>query len=387
LTSLQQVIPELQTILLDEVRSTGVRVVTMDPQTDPRWEDFVLTHPEGSIYHHPDWLQVLQKEYRQKPMHLACEDSAGRLLAVLPMLYTRGIPLGSRSPLAGLRLASLPRTPVAGVLSKDPQATAAILRAAVECIQQKPGPRLQLKTQGTNLDGLMEGLTATPWRLSYVLHLPAQGPFRVADSHDRASIKWAVNKATRLGVSVRPAESDADLRAWYALYLDTMRRNVVLPRPFRFFVALSELLRPHGRMQLLLAERREGEHTTIIGGSVFLMFGRTVSYVFNGSSVEGLQFRPNDVIQWHAINEACKNGFEIFDFGEVPDGNSDLAKFKSKWGAEPTRLYRYYYPAPPTRESSTGESKSRPRQLAENLWRRLPLGATEWVGDRTYSCL
>jgi Acetyltransferase (GNAT) domain len=387
MSSVEDVTPVTHSRLLADDRALGIRVVQVDPQTDPRWGAFVLAHPDGSIYHHPDWLQVLQREHRQQRMHFACENKDGDLLAVLPLLYTRGIPLNSRSTLAGRRLASLPRTPIASVLSKDPRATAAILRTAVGLIQQKPGRRLQLKTSGTELEGLVEGLTAMPWRESYVLQLPSEGPFRIADSHDRNSIKWAVNKATRLGVSVRPAETDADLRQWYALYLDTMRRNVVLPRPYRFFAALSEILRPQGRMQLLLAERREGQQTTIIGGSLFLMFGRTISYVFNGSSVEGLPYRPNDIIQWNAINEACKNGFKTFDFGEVPDGNADLAKFKKKWGAEPTRLHRYYYPAPPAPQSSAGESKSRATKLAENVWRRLPLRVTEWLGDRIYSYL
>jgi hypothetical protein len=120
------------------------------------------------------------------------------------MLYTRGLPLSSRSLLAGRRLASLPRTPVAGVLSKDPRATAAISRAAAQVIERIPAFAFSLKAPQPDLDGLMEVLTAAPWRMSYVLQLPTEGHYRVPDSHSRNSIKWAINKATRLGVTVRP---------------------------------------------------------------------------------------------------------------------------------------------------------------------------------------
>jgi len=35
------------------------------------------------------------------------------------------------------------------------------------------------------------------------------------------------------GVTVREATSELDLRAFYALYLRTMRRRSTLPRPYR----------------------------------------------------------------------------------------------------------------------------------------------------------
>jgi lipid II:glycine glycyltransferase (peptidoglycan interpeptide bridge formation enzyme) len=263
------------------------------------------------------------------------------------------------------------------------------MRAAIRKIASEPGIRLQIKTQDPNLDGLAEGLTASPWRFSYQLRLPAPstGPFRVKDSHHRNSIKWAINKATRLGVRVRAGETESDLHTWYSLYLDTMRRNMVPARPYRFFAAMWELLQTRGMMQLLLAEKHEAGQATIIGGSIFLKYGKTVSYVFNGASSRDFSLRPNDMIQWEAINQACSQGFEIFDFGEVPEGNTALAKFKSKWGAEPTRLYRYYSPAPQPLGTAKVEAETTAHKLAKFAWNRLPLGLTAWLGDRAYSYL
>jgi CelD/BcsL family acetyltransferase involved in cellulose biosynthesis len=373
--------------LLNEASSPPLLVIETDPQTDPRWEAFVESHPDSSIYHHPAWLAVLQREYKQPGAYFACEDSNGKLLAILPMLYTRGLPLGLGGPLSGRRLASLPRTPIAGPLFKDENAGAALIQAAVQKVANDPGIRIQIKTQGPSLDGMAEGLTASPWRSSYVLRLPSDGPFRIKDSHDRNSIKWAVNKATRLGVRVRAAESEADLRAWYSLYLEAMRRNMVPARPYRFFAAMWELLQTRGMMQLLVAEKHEAGQTTMIGGSVFLKYGGTMSYVFNGASSKDFSLRPNDMIQWEAINQACKQGFEFFDFGEVPEGNAALAKFKTKWGAEPTRLYRYYFPASLPRAAAKTDSESAVHNLAKAVWSRLPLELTAWLSDRAYTCL
>ena len=366
-----------------------LRVIETDPQTDPRWTAFVFSHPEGSVYHHPAWLKVLWKEYRQEGFYLACESDAGQLLAVMPMMYTRGLPFNIGGPIAGQRLSSLPRTPLAGPLSTDNRATIAILKAALQQVWQHPGLQLQLKTQGPELDGLVEGIFCFPWRNSYVLKLPvsSQVPFRINEKQERARIKWAVNKAAKHGVVVREAETESELRNWYGLYLETMRRNAVPPRPYRFFLALWEILKPQRMMQLLIAEHLKGAKKRVIAGSIFLMFGHSVSYAFNGSSRRDLSLRPNDAIQWRAINDACRNHYQWFDFGEAPEERHDLARFKSKWGAEPVRMYRYYSLPPNESEEFGDYSRGHAASLAESVWRRLPVKATEWIGNQIYSYL
>lgn len=369
--------------------ASNMRVIETDPQTDPRWAALVLSHPSGSVYHHPAWLKVLSREYQQASLYLACESESGQLLAVMPMLYTRGLPFNIGGPLTGRRLSSLPRTPLAGPLSNDRRATVAILEAALQQVRGQPPMRLQVKTEGPELDGLVDGIFCSPWRNSYLLKLPLspQVPFRINESPERASIKRAVNKAAKHGVVVREAETESELREWYRLYLETMRRNAVPPRPYRFFLALWEILKPQGMMQLLLAEHHKGAKKRIIAGSVFLMFGHTVSYAFNGSNCGDLPLRPNDAVQWRAINDACRSNYRHFDFGEVPEEHHDLARYKSKWGAKPSRMYRYYSLAPGESKPLAESSGRHTASLAETVWRRLPSRATEWMGDRIYSYL
>jgi CelD/BcsL family acetyltransferase involved in cellulose biosynthesis len=365
------------------------RVIETDPGRDPRWEPFLLEHPEASIYHHPAWFEALEREYGQKGVYFACENADHELLAIFPLMYTRGFPFNLGGSLIGCRLSSLPRTPVAGPVSVDSRATAVLLHEAIQRVSRENGTRLQIKAQGRELENMAAGLICTPWRSSYVLHLPgaSTGPFRIANSEARASVKRAVNKATRSGVCTRPADTNTDLQEWYRLYLETMRRNAIPPRPYRFFHALWELMRPKGMMQLLLAEEHTRKQPRIVAGSIFLMFGKTVSYAFNGSRFQDLSLRPNDLIHWQAINDACANGFHFFDFGEVPEGNTDLAKFKMKWGAEPRRLYRYYYPEDGDGKGTSIESGSRWHSMAEAVWGRLPLALTAWLGERLYSYL
>jgi CelD/BcsL family acetyltransferase involved in cellulose biosynthesis len=380
-------IPGFSTALLAGKTVPQIRVVETDPAADPRWERFVARHPQGSIYHHPRWLQTLQIEYPSKPFHLACEDSDGRLLAILPMFHTRGLPVGSRH-VTGRRLSSLPRTPLAGPLSIEAQATSAIIQAAMDLANSEPATQVQLKTQSAEFDGMARGLACVPWRLSYILDLSGDPDRpRCSTSAQRHRVKNAVNKAAKAGLSVRVADSENELRAWYQLYLDTMRRNIVPPRPYRFFAALWNLLRPAGLMQLLLAERQELGRPRMVAGSVLLASARTASYVFTGSKREDLVLHPNDLIQWYAIHDAAKKGLHWYDFGEVSEDHQQLTLFKSKWGAEPVQMYRYYYPAPHVAAAPSHPGGGPLKQLARAGWRRLPLPATARLGDWIYSYL
>jgi CelD/BcsL family acetyltransferase involved in cellulose biosynthesis len=369
--------------------AVDLRVVDIDPTHDARWDEFVTAHADGLVFHHSAWLRTLESEYDHGSVALAAEDAQGRLHGVLPLAYTRGLPFRLGGPAAGRRLASLPRTPVAGPLGTSRAGLVAVVGSAVERVRAEPGLRLQIKTPSRELDGV-EQLVGKPWRLNYLLELPPDpSDLRFGNARNHGRIRWAVNKATRSGLHVRPAESEEELRAWYRLYLDVNRTRLQPPRSYRLFEAAWRLLRPLGLMRLLLAEQRTGATSRIVAGSMLFMLGGTVFYAFNGRLREALSLRPNDVIQWHAIHQACAEGFRRYDFGEVAEANVDLAKFKSKWGTEAHRLHRYYYPAPPEGGAGYGslESENLLRRAAKPIWHVVPFRLTEMLGDRVYRYL
>jgi hypothetical protein len=368
--------------------ATGrLHVAELDPGGDPRWASLVAGHPQGLIYHHPAWLATLGREYGRRPLVLGCEDDGGRLHGVLPLLSTRGLPFRRGGHLVGRRLSSLPRTPAAGPLAVSDEAREALITAAVARVRAQPGIQLQLKLTSPALDGMMDGLVGIRWRLSYELTLTEDpDELRFGDGRTHRRNTWAVNKARRLGVRVRPAETEAELRAWYRLYLETMRGLAVPARSYRFFQAAWDVLRPLGFMRLLLAEQPADGGTRLLAGSVFLMFGQTVHYAFTGWHRADHSLRANDLIHWQAIQDACRQGFRRYDFGEVAGNQQSLAAFKSKWGSSATQLYRYHFPSPGPAESA-GSDNGRLHGLAMATWRRLPLRATAIVGDRIYQYL
>lgn len=361
-----------------ELNGGPLRVVDLDAATDRRWAAFVTAHPDGLAYHHPAWAQVIEDAYGCAPAHLGCENDSGDLVGVLPLFSHTGL-------VSGRRLVSIPHTPVAGPLAMSPAAAAALIQAAVARVGAPLERSLLLKSASPDLDLDSGVLTRIEWDPTYVVDLPTplEEP-RFASSRHRERILRAVRKARKNGVRAREAETLSDLRAWYDLYLDTMRRLAVPPRPFRFFAVAWERLRPLGLMTILLAELPTAGGTELLGGCVYFSCALTTLFAYTGYRQDTVDLRPNDLIQWTAIHAAWERGHRRFDFGEVEPGNEGLIRFKMKWGAEPRPLYRYSYPASRDVVANLASSGGRMRAVGQSAWRLLPLALTEHLGGWLY---
>lgn len=353
-----------------------VRLVELNAD-DARWRTFVEAHPDALVYHHPAWIETLHVAYGYEPLVLGSEQDGGELTGVLPLMRKRGLATGKR-------LSSLPHTPVAGLLASDPGSATALTEEAEARARAERGMGLELKSAAP-LDAAGGALDGGAWSTSYSLALPdTVDELRFGNSRNHGRIKWAVNKASRSGVSVREAESEEELVRWHRLYLETMRWHVVPPRPYAFFRAAWQILRPAGLMRLLLAERAGGDGARIIAGSMLFTAAATVLYAYNGRAASELASRPNDVLQWHAIHDAVAAGARRYDFGEVEEDQQGLTEFKKKWGAEPVTLYRYTLKDGKRARAHASGSGGQARRLAGWVWRRLPLPLTERLGAVAY---
>ena len=349
---------------------TPLRVIDIDPQTDRRWESLVTKIPT-SLIHHPAWLAVLEEAYGYRPAHLACEDMNGQIVGVLPLFERRGW----RS---GRSFTSLFACP----LSYQNEASMALMQAAVKRAQAQRGVPLRLKAMSNAFDGRLDGMVGVPVYETFLLPLPERADLLRLDS----SLKRAIKKATKEGVQVRQAENENELKAWYGLYLQTMHRLLVFPKPYRFFEVAWKRLRHRGMLRLLLAEHIEAGKRRLIAGFLLLQWGQTVSYISAGWRHEDQALRPNDILHWQAIQDACAGGFNCYDFGDVPLGNLGLARYKSKWGAQANLVYDYSYPAARAETGSEHTQSERPgRRLSTLVKQRLPGSAMGLLSNWFYA--
>ena len=106
-------------------REKGMRVFQIDPLQDPRWKDFIESHPDASLFHRVEWLKALKASYGYTPIALT--------------LTAPGSPLGNgiafceiRSWLTGNRLVSVPFSDHCEPLVGDSEEMKGLLAGMVE---------------------------------------------------------------------------------------------------------------------------------------------------------------------------------------------------------------------------------------------------------------
>ncbi len=161
--------------------------------------------------------------------------------------------------------------------------------------------------------------------------------------------RYNLRLAERRGVSIRRGSGD-DLRAFYALYRETSRRDGFLIRPFAYYQDVWSLFLAAGRAHLLVAELGAEP----IAGLMLFVFGHTAWYMYGASADTHRDLMPSHLLQWEAMRLARQLGCTCYDMWGAPDrfDESDrmwgVYRFKIGFGGETVRgLGAYdFTPAP-----------------------------------------
>ena len=340
------------------------------------------SHPDAGPYHLGGWAQVLRAAYGDRPSYLGLFDG-DRLVGGLPLMRTRGL-------VTGVRLRSLPVVPPAGPLAPDDDGRRDLLEAACRAADDAGAKIWTLHARGDGYESLVPALQPRPKHPTWVLDLPDDVDEMRRGWKKSSNNLWrGIRKADRSGVTVREGRSEPDLRTFYELYLRTMRRRCVLPRPFRQLQEDRRLLGSDGHFRLFLAEH-EGD---VVAGGVYHALGRAVDLLYNGSDDDRLDVRPNHALYWHVIEWAAAEGHRELDFGHARVGSS-LARFKAQWSAREVPEYRYDY-VPGAERAAAAAAPSGGRALEgrggsgpmERVWPHLPLPATRAAAALAYRFL
>lgn len=288
-------------------------LMTLD---DPRWFSFVAQRAQATPFHQPAWADLLGAVYGYRRFAIAVCDGTN-LVGGAPFVEVRHL---SRRR----RWISLPFTDECAPLASDSVAMPELCGALALAQPRLGAPGLQVR-------GALEGFR---WRtaadsVTHELKLERDVE-QVRAGFSRSQVIRNIARAEREGVVVRRAVNAHDLDAFYGLHTRTRRRQGVPVQPRRFFALLWTRLVESGLAFMLLADigRREA-----VAGALFLSSGGTTIYKFGASDLDSRQFRPNHLILWTAIQEACARGDYRFDFGRSDLHDRGLRAFKSSWGA------------------------------------------------------
>jgi Acetyltransferase (GNAT) domain len=336
----------------------------LGPSDEARWTEYLAGHPDATLYHTLPWREVIARVFGHRPQYLLAERG-GRVVGLLPLFLVR-------FPGLGAKLISLPYDiGSGGPLASDPEAAAALARAAVSLARERRVNYLELRLGGpaAALEGL--GLVRSePVVISDMDLTEGEKVWSRVSTDNRQSIR----KARKRGVVIREASSLADCDAFYEVYLRAFRAFGTPPYGPTYFPTVWEQLASIRGVRLLLAEV-EGR---TVGGLVLYCLGRNFVSKFAACLADAVPLRAYAALYGAAIDLALAEGATRLSWGTSATQQEGLIDFKRRWGASgrPAALYAHAVRrAPPSLARYYDDTG-----LERRVWRRLPLRFTAVAG-------
>ncbi len=323
----------------------------LDPLVDERWQRFVERSANGSIFHHAEWLRLLNAQYGYPMLARCIVDGDGEIAAGLPFARIK-------SRLTGTRLVAVPFSDICAPVLSDPSDTGALARLleTVRAAYEHDGVAVEIRAalEGIGHDGG-----------GFYQHELALDPgLDTIRGNFTKMVSRGVLRAERDGVEVVSATDEAALRDFYRLHLHTRRRQGVPTQPKRFIERFARLF--DRQLGFVLIARFEDKP---IAAAVFLTFNGVLTYKYGASDGAYLKRRPNNAIFMEAIRWGCEHDQHTLDMGRTDLENEGLRAFKRGWGAREHRLT--YTHLSPQAESSARSGV--PRALGTIISRTPPL--------------
>jgi len=349
-----------------------MQVKTVDPSKDKRWDEFVKSHPEGTVFHLSAWARVLQKTYGYIPYYFILEDSDEKIKAGCPFFLIK-------SWLAGNRLVCLPFTDNCFPLVTSHGNIERLFCTTMEKAKEEKVDHIEVRGGYPNVFLQSLHFENHSYYKSFRLDL-SRGTNSLWRGFEK-TIRKRIRGAERANLEIEKSETEKDMRSFYLLNLATRKKHGIPPQPYDFFANIWQELVSNGLGFVLIAKY----NSIPIAASVFFIYKDTIYYKFNASDRNYLQYHPNHLLQWQAIQYSCQNGYKYLDSGRAAPDNPGLISFKRRWGMEEINLPYYYWPT--VKGVTCTEQKSLKYRMITSVLRRAPIGVSRMAGKLLYKHL
>ena len=332
-------------------------LLVSDDVPEAEWDAFVDTCPDSTGYHLWRWRRVFERTFGHRTVYLAAK-SDGRIVAVLPAVIMR-------SWIFGRFMVSLPFVNYGGVLSTSDAAARALIDRAAIVADEERATHIELRHSVRHFEDLPARQHKVAMRMPLAPN--AAQAWEQLDRKVRNQIKKAQKSDLTAHTGGRELVDD-----FYAVFAQNMRDLGTPVHPRRFFQEVFELFPSEARVFVV----RHGN--TAVAAAIGYRHRDTLEIPWASSLRSHRAFCPNNLLYWHAIEQATADGCRTFDFGRsTPDEGT--FHFKRQWGAEPSPLYWEYRMF--SGERPPDQSPKNPKfKAAIAVWKRLPLPLATWLG-------
>jgi len=332
-----------------------------------RWDNYVCSKHDASPYHLYAWRQAIEDAYGQKGYYLIAEDINGAICGILPVIHIK-------PPLVSAQLCSLPYCDRGEALADSADITDMLVSKALEVMDQTGADRYDYRStvdEEAALDPEQDTVGVPKVRM--LLDLPESSDALL--SSFKAKLRSQIRKAEKNGLTFEIGNDDSMVSDFYHVFTNNMRDLGSPTHSRKWF----ECIRRYYADRCIISIIRHEE--TAIGAGLVLFTDNTAAIPWASTLRSYNRLAPNMLLYWSLLARATDAGCDYFDFGRSTLGEGTY-RFKKQWGARPVRLIWQSLPADnKISDSNSTTKKGSMRQVAETIWRKLPLPVTVFLGS------
>lgn len=311
----------------------------------------------GSFYHLWQWRQINRESLGHLTINLAARRD-GAIVGLLPLVHVE-------HKVFGRILCSMPFVNFGGLCAVDEEIGVALVHTAMSAATERHDDYLELRcSQAIGLQ-----LPVTTHKISMTIPLTADidalwGQF--THSHRKN-----IRRAYKNDLSVTSGSLD-QLPAFYDVMEEAWRSHGTPLYSRDYFENVLRTLGDRARVFICLHRGHP------VAAALTGCFNGAVEGLWAGGRPEARSLNANYVLYWEMIRDACARGHRTFHLGRST-AQSGSEEFKSRWNAQATQLYWYYFR--PSGGPMPRLNVTNPKyQLAIRAWRHMPLWCTRRIG-------
>jgi lipid II:glycine glycyltransferase (peptidoglycan interpeptide bridge formation enzyme) len=303
-----------------------VTIYTLNPLRDPRWPEFLQSHPAASVFHTPSWLEALRRTYGYEPTVFTTASSGEELKNGIVFCRVKDW-------LRGCRMVSVPFSDHCQPLV-DSEENLKLLFEALRQDQEREGwkyielrPLAPWKTDQGNQSPFAAGE-------EFFLHTLDLRPSLDTIFHNfhKSCVQRKIHRAERENLYYEAGRSESLLAKFYHLLLLTRRRHQLPPQPLAWFRNLADCLGDRLAIRLV---SKDGQP---IASILTMSFKNSLVYKYGCSDARFHNLGGMPLLFWKAIQEGKVAGAQDFDLGRSEVDNPGLVSFKEHLGAVGSQL-------------------------------------------------
>jgi predicted N-acyltransferase len=335
-----------------------------------RWDDFVLSHEMGTLYHTSLWRQLIEKVFGYRGLFLVLEDNKGSIRGGLPIFFLK-------NKMTTNRLSCVPCAQFCNPLVGSQEDYDQVCYYIIDLIRRENMRYIELKThESFKLNSTKFGTELFAYSTYRLDTSKTAG--EIFRSFHKDCVQRPIKKAGKNGLELLHGASLADVEQFYRLYLAMRKTHGLLPLPAEFFSQMVKTMAGKDCLDILFAKHQN----TIVSSVLLLKYKDTVTYEYGATLPETFKLHPSQFLLWEAIKGAIIKGYRIFDFGRTANDNQSLSDFKARWGGRRDALHYYYLPKLDGIGSFRHRSSS--KRVMYHIMKACPPSISRLIGSRLY---